>query len=66
MESMNWRKSSRSGANGGTCVELARVPGSCQVAARDSKQPAGPQHRFTTAEMAALFTAIRQGRYTLA
>jgi hypothetical protein len=65
MDGMNWRKSSHSGSNGGDCVELARIPGSRQIAARDSKHPNGPQHRFTTTEMAALFTAIRQGRYTL-
>ena len=36
-----WRKSSRSGGNGGTCVEVARnVRG--VVAVRDSKHPDGP------------------------
>jgi hypothetical protein len=36
-----WRKASRSGSNGGECVELASVPG--VVAIRDSKDPAGPK-----------------------
>ena len=36
-----WRKSSRSGSNGGACVEVARnLP--CGVAVRDSKNPNGP------------------------
>lgn len=36
-----WIKSSRSGGNGGACVEVARnLPG--VVAVRDSKDPAGP------------------------
>jgi hypothetical protein len=65
MDGLNWRKSSYSGANGGDCVELARVPGSRDMAVRDSKHPDGPQHRFTTTEVAALFAAIRQGRIRL-
>jgi Domain of unknown function (DUF397) len=65
MDGLNWRKSSYSGSNGGTCVELARFPGTRQIAARDSKHPNGPQHQFTTTEMAALFTAIRHGRHNL-
>ncbi|GIL25000.1 DUF397 domain-containing protein [Actinocatenispora comari] len=36
-----WRKSSRSGGNGGQCVEVAsNLPGI--VAIRDSKDPSGP------------------------
>ena len=36
-----WIKSSRSGGNGGQCVEVARnLPGI--VALRDSKDPSGP------------------------
>jgi hypothetical protein len=41
-----WRKSSRSGGNGGQCVEVAcNLPGI--VAVRDSKDPAGPALAFT-------------------
>lgn len=39
-----WRKSSRSGGNGGQCVELAMVGGITAV--RDSKNPAGPALMF--------------------
>jgi hypothetical protein len=35
---MTWRKSSFSGSNGGSCVEVANTLG----ALRDSKNPTGP------------------------
>ncbi|WFE40248.1 DUF397 domain-containing protein [Micromonospora sp. WMMD998] len=41
-----WRKSTRSGASGGNCVEVADdLPG--VVAVRDSKDPTGPALTFT-------------------
>lgn len=39
-ERLTWRKSSRSGTNGGSCVEVATIPGAVMV--RDSKDPHGP------------------------
>ncbi|MGW0431133.1 DUF397 domain-containing protein [Micromonospora sp. NPDC003197] len=43
-----WRKSSRSGASGGNCVEVAdNLPGA--VAVRDSKDPHGPALVFPPA-----------------
>ncbi|MGW0501576.1 DUF397 domain-containing protein [Micromonospora sp. NPDC003241] len=40
-----WRKSSRSSANGGDCVEVAdNLPG--VVGVRDSKDPTGPALTF--------------------
>ncbi|RZT79065.1 uncharacterized protein DUF397 [Micromonospora violae] len=43
-----WRKSTRSGSNGGDCVEVAdNLPG--LVAVRDSKDPAGPTLTFSPA-----------------
>ncbi|MCX5115969.1 DUF397 domain-containing protein [Micromonospora sp. NBC_00362] len=43
-----WRKSTRSGDNGGACVEVAdNLPG--LVAVRDSKDPAGPALTFLPA-----------------
>lgn len=46
-----WRKSTRSGDNGGNCVEVAtNLPG--VVAVRDSKDPHGPALTFTPAAWA--------------
>ena len=46
MTSENWRKSSYSGGQGGSCVEVASAPG--LIAVRDTKdQGAGPVLRIT-------------------
>ncbi|MEV7777062.1 DUF397 domain-containing protein [Kitasatospora sp. NPDC088351] len=42
-----WFKSSYSGNEGGTCVEVAEVPGTVHV--RDSKDKSGPQLAFAPA-----------------
>jgi len=53
-----WRKSTRSGDNGGNCVEVAdNLPG--VVAVRDSKHPAGPSLAFTPDAWAAFVGAVR-------
>jgi hypothetical protein len=57
---MTWRKSSHSTANGGNCVEVARVTGS--IAARDSKNPEGGHLTFTMEAFGALLTDIKAGR----
>ncbi len=41
-----WRKSSYSGSNGGTCVEVGTAGPA--VAVRDSKDPEGPMLAFAT------------------
>jgi hypothetical protein len=42
----HWRKSSRSGSNGGNCVEVAdNLPG--MVVVRDSKDKSGPVLAFS-------------------
>ncbi|MEU8121146.1 DUF397 domain-containing protein [Spirillospora sp. NPDC049024] len=38
---VTWRKATKSGENGGACVEVASV--SDVLAIRDSKDPAGPK-----------------------
>ena len=54
----DWRKSSFSGTNGGSCVEVARnLPG--VVAVRDSKDPHGPALVFTPADWAAFLAALK-------
>jgi hypothetical protein len=59
-----WRKSSRSGNNGGNCVEVAaNVPGI--VAVRDSKDPDGPKLVFTIGEWTAFTGGVRDGEFDL-
>ena len=53
-----WRKSSRSGSNGGNCVEVARnLPD--LVAVRDSKSPHGPVLIVSRDEWARFITRLR-------
>jgi hypothetical protein len=53
-----WRKSSRSGDNGGNCVEVARnLPG--VVAVRDSKNPDGPALIVSKDEWATFTARLR-------
>jgi hypothetical protein len=55
-----WRKSSRSGDNGGNCVEVAdNLPGI--VGLRDSKDPTGPVLTFEPSRWSAFVTAVRTG-----
>ena len=62
MKTTQWRRSSRSGEEGGSCVELNTfAPG--QI--RDSKNPAGPVLSFDRAALAALLTDIKAGKHTL-
>jgi hypothetical protein len=59
-----WKKSSRSGDNGGNCVEVAtNIPG--VVAVRDSKNPTGPVLAFTPAEWKAFLGGIKNGEFDL-
>ncbi|WP_431917729.1 DUF397 domain-containing protein [Micromonospora wenchangensis] len=54
-----WRKSTRSGGNGGECVEVAyNLPGI--VAVRDSKDPAGPALTFPPAAWITFVGTIRR------
>ena len=53
-----WRKSSYSGGNGGTCVEVARnIPN--VVAVRDSKDPHGPALIISPDEWVSFITRLR-------
>ena len=53
-----WRKSSHSGGQGTSCVEVARADR--LTAVRDSKNPAGPVLSFTQTEWAAFLTGIKK------
>jgi hypothetical protein len=59
MEGLKWRKASRSGANGGDCVEVAR--GTAQIAARDSKDPGGEILWFSSGEWQRFIARVRAG-----
>lgn len=64
LESAIWRKSSFSGSNGGTCVEVAsNLPG--LVAVRDSNDPDGPKLAFAPDEWAAFTAGIKAGKFAL-
>ncbi|WP_433391062.1 DUF397 domain-containing protein [Micromonospora sp. KLBMP9576] len=53
-----WRKSTRSGGNGGECVEVAdNLPGI--VAVRDSKDPHGPALTFSPTAWTRFVTSTR-------
>ncbi|MEU4643986.1 DUF397 domain-containing protein [Micromonospora sp. NPDC023814] len=55
-----WRKSTRSGGNGGNCVEVAtNLPGI--VAVRDSKDQAGPVLIYQPATWSAFISAVVGG-----
>jgi len=53
-----WRKSSRSGGNGGDCVEVARNLDGI-VAVRDSKNPHGPALIISKGDWARFITRVR-------
>jgi hypothetical protein len=56
-----WRKASASTTNG-NCVELAPLPDG-GVAVRDSKDPSGPNLRFTAAEWSAFANGMAAGEF---
>jgi hypothetical protein len=57
-----WRKSTRSGGNGGSCVEVAdNLP--ALVAVRDSKDPDGPKLTFTRHDWRAFVTGAKDGDF---
>jgi hypothetical protein len=59
-----WRKSSRSGDNGGACVEVARnLPRT--IAVRDSKDPHGPALTIAPAGWRAFIADVKAGRHDL-
>jgi hypothetical protein len=57
-----WRKSTRSGPQGGNCVEIAHLPDG-QVAIRNSRHPAGPALVFTPGEWAAFVGGAKDGEF---
>lgn len=65
LTSAEWRKSSRSGSNGGNCVEVARnLPE--VVAVRDSKNPEGPKLVFAPDSWRRFTDEMKSGEIDLA
>lgn len=62
LSSLIWRKSARSGGQGGACVEVAELPDG-GAAVRDSKNPNGPQLVFTHAEWQAFIGGVKDGEF---
>jgi Domain of unknown function (DUF397) len=67
---VTWRKSSYSGGNGGTCVEVAVLSDSTEIseremAIRDSKNPNGPSLIFDLDQWRAFTTGIHHGEFDL-
>jgi hypothetical protein len=63
-ESVGWRKSSHSGSEGGSCVELADLAAAA-VAVRDSKNPDGAKLIFSRRELGSLVTRVKSGHLDL-
>ena len=61
MISREWKKSSKSGGNGGSCVEVRRHEQAIQV--RDSKDRSGPVLQFTPAEWEAFIGGAKDGEF---
>lgn len=59
-----WHKSTRSGGNGGDCVEVAGNLAGI-VAIRDTKDPGGAVLVFTPAEWSAFLDGVRAGDFDL-
>ena len=59
---VTWRKSRRSGPQGGNCVEVAQLPDG-RMAVRNSRHPAGPALVFTAAEWDAFVGGARDGDF---
>jgi Domain of unknown function (DUF397) len=57
-----WHKSSRSGAQGGNCVEVAKLPDG-GMAVRDSKNPNAQMLTFTAAEWRAFVGGVKDGEF---
>ena len=64
LSTLEWRKSSFSGGQGGNCIEVAELPGGGR-ALRDSKDPEGPKLVFTVGEWAAFLDGAKNGEFDL-
>lgn len=64
---LTWRKASRSGNNGGNCVEVAYGrDGRAAGRIRDSKSPERGHLAVTPDVLGAFLTSVKRGEYDLA
>lgn len=62
MNGATWRKSTKSGGNGGDCIEVHAAE---TVDVRDSKDPHGPKLTFTRETWHAFTRRVKAGRFDL-
>ena len=62
LDTATWRKSTRSGPDGGNCVEVAELSGK-RRGVRDSKNPAGRALVFTPGEWDAFIGGVKDGEF---
>ncbi|MBV9446342.1 MAG: DUF397 domain-containing protein [Streptosporangiaceae bacterium] len=62
LEGIEWRKSRKSGPQGGNCVEVAHLPDGL-VAIRNSRHLGGPALLFRPMEWAAFLGGVRDGDF---
>ncbi|MFI6790430.1 DUF397 domain-containing protein [Nonomuraea sp. NPDC050383] len=62
LDTAMWRKSTRSGPDGGNCVEVAQLSGGHR-GVRDSKNPTGPALIFTSSEWDAFIDGAKNGEF---
>lgn len=56
-----WKKSVRSGQEGGNCIEVADVSGA--IAVRDSKNPTGPTLILSPRQWENFLRGVKQGTF---
>ncbi|GAA4241445.1 DUF397 domain-containing protein [Actinomadura meridiana] len=61
--SVEWRKSTYSGHEGGSCVEVSNL--APMIGVRDSKDPEGPRLAFSAAAWRTFTTQIKADRHDL-
>jgi hypothetical protein len=62
LSTATWRKSTRSGSDGGNCVEVAELSAG-RRGVRDSKNPTGPALIFTPDEWSAFMGGVKDGEF---
>jgi hypothetical protein len=63
LEGIEWRKSRRSGPQGGNCVEVAHLPADGLVAIRNSRHVSGPALLFRPVAWEAFLGGVRDGEF---